>query len=70
MNDSPLPTVNVSVSVVFNILNAFNRRTEGASRIVGALLGDFKDNVVNVSVFLYHHIVIFIFKQIYSFLFL
>jgi translation initiation factor 3 subunit F len=49
LNDSSLPTVQVSLSVVFNILNAFNRRSENSPRIVGTLLGEVKDNIVNIT---------------------
>lgn len=49
LNDSSLPTVQVSLSVVFNILNAYNRRNETSPRIVGTLLGEIKDNIVNVT---------------------
>ena len=49
LNDSPLPSVQVSYSVVFNILNAFNRRNSESTRIIGTLLGEVKENVVHVS---------------------
>eukprot|EP01033_Poteriospumella_lacustris_P005601 gene5601-4003_t len=49
LNDSPLPSVQVSYSVVFNILNAFNRRNSESTRIIGTLLGEVKENVVHVT---------------------
>lgn len=64
MNDSSLPTVQVSLSVVFNILNAYNRRNENSPRIVGTLLGEIKDNIVNVS----HYCLGFHLKDLSSFI--
>jgi translation initiation factor 3 subunit F len=49
LSDSKLPRVQISVGVVFNVLNAYCRRNTVDSRVIGALLGEVNDNVVTIT---------------------
>ena len=48
LSNKPLPALKVSAQVILTILNAHSRRSELDTRVVGTLLGEVKDNVVNV----------------------
>ena len=47
--DTPLPSVMIHPTVVFEILNSFSRRDDRQNRIIGTLMGIIHDNRVEVS---------------------
>jgi hypothetical protein len=53
LSDSALPKIKVHATVIFSILNSFVRRSTRDARVIGTLLGEVKDGVVTVSLFLF-----------------
>eukprot|EP01038_Epipyxis_sp_PR26KG_P007098 gene7098-9685_t len=49
LSDAPHPKIRVHPTVIFSILNNYSRRSNRDSRVIGTLLGEVKDGIVEVS---------------------